>query len=225
MMTKNPGPVELTVVLVAQNHNPTILNPDFLKYNHIVPENWSLKEKPICLEPMARVAFENGIQITAELDKVIFLEPIRNDKEIEKIKIPEIAIKYINTLPHVKYMAVGINPKGHLSFATENEAQNFIMGTFVNKNTWVHFDHTPNNVGFKFSYKLEKTVLTLSIEASLFNIPSEKPVPVVLFAANFHHNIIGDTQDTKLNNLSAIIKDWRKDVDTYREFVTKLIAG
>ena len=224
MTTRNPGPGELSIVLVAKNHNPTILNPDFLKYNRIIPANWILREKPICIEPMARVVFENGIQITAELDKVIFLEPIKNDKDINEINIPDIAVKYINTLPHVNYMAAGINPKGHLGFTTEDEAQKFIMDIFINKKPWGHFDHRPSNVGLKFSYKLERSVLTLAIEASLFNISPGKPIPVVLFAANFHHIITGDNQGTKLDNLSKIIKNWQEDVDIYREFIQKLIA-
>ncbi len=29
---------ELSVVVIAKNHNPTVLNPDFLKLNNIVPE-------------------------------------------------------------------------------------------------------------------------------------------------------------------------------------------
>jgi len=225
MMTRTLGPGEITIVLVAQNHNPTILNPDFLKYNKIVPENWNLKEKPICIEPMARVVFENGIQITAELDKVIFLEPVRNEKDIDKVEIPEVAIRYIETLPHVNYIAVGINPKGHLSFTTEDDAQNFILNTFANTNPWKQFESKPRNVGFKFSYMLEKAVLTLAIEASLFNIAQEERVPVVLFAGNFHHNISGETIGIRLSNLISIVKDWRKDIDTYREFVKKLIAG
>lgn len=225
MMTKTLGPGEITIVLVAQNHNPTILNPDFLKFNKIVPENWNLKENPICIEPMAQVVFENGIQITAELNKVIFLEPVRNEKDINKVEIPDIAIRYIETLPHVNYMTVGINPKGHLSFATEDDAQDFILDTFVNTNPWKQFASKPKNIGFKFSYNLEKAILTLAIEASLFNISQEKRVPVVLFAANFHHNVMGTTQDERCNNLISIIKDWQQDVDMFRKFVTKLIDG
>jgi hypothetical protein len=44
---------DLTLVVVARNHNPTILNPDFLKSTHIVPEHWELAAPPFCVEPVA----------------------------------------------------------------------------------------------------------------------------------------------------------------------------
>jgi len=136
MLTEKFQIKELTIVLVARSHNPSILNPDFLRYNHIVPENWNVKQKPICIEPMAQVVFENGIQITAELDKVIFLELTKDGKDIDEVKIPEIALSYINVIPHVNYTAVGINPRGHLAFETADDAENFIMATFANIDPW-----------------------------------------------------------------------------------------
>jgi hypothetical protein len=43
-MDKTLALYELAVVLVARNHNPTILNPDFLKFNGMVPDNWELNQ-------------------------------------------------------------------------------------------------------------------------------------------------------------------------------------
>ena len=57
---------ELAAVVVARNHNPTILNPDFLKYNNIVPANWELAESPLCTPPVAQVKYTNGISIVAQ---------------------------------------------------------------------------------------------------------------------------------------------------------------
>ena len=216
---------DIAIVLVAQKNNPTILNPDFLKYNHIVPENWNLKNNPVCIGPMAQVVFDNGIRITAELDKVVFLESMKGKKDLSELKIHEIAIKYINTLPHVNYSAIGINPRGHLIFSTIDDSQNFIKDTFTNVNLWKQFDNKPINVGFKFSYKLEKAVMSLAIEASFYNLLPEKKVPVVSFTANFHHSVTGETKDIKIDNLVSTINDWRKDIDTYRELVKKLIDG
>ena len=40
---------ELTIVLLAETHNPTILNPDFLKYNEIVPFDWKVAGSPVAV--------------------------------------------------------------------------------------------------------------------------------------------------------------------------------
>jgi len=57
---------ELAIVVAAQNHNPTILNPDFLKHSQIVPKEWVLREPPLCTEPLARVAYTNGVTLVAQ---------------------------------------------------------------------------------------------------------------------------------------------------------------
>lgn len=216
---------EIAIVLVAQNNNPTILNPDFLKYNHIVPENWTLKKKPVCIDVMAQVSFDNGIQITAELNKIIFFESMKGKQNLNEIKIHEIAAKYIKILPHINYLAVGVNPKGHIPFQTENDTQIFIRDKFTNINLWQRFDNNPINMGFKFSYEVEKVLMSFSIEASHYNVLPGKTVPVVSFAGNFNHKVIGETTDNKIENLISIINDWDKDIQTYREFVNKMIGG
>ena len=54
---------ELTIVIVAENHNPTILNPDFLKFNDIVPKEWDMGQPPLCTPPISQVEYKNGIKI------------------------------------------------------------------------------------------------------------------------------------------------------------------
>jgi len=68
---------EFSIVVVAKSHNPTILNPDFLKDNEIVPANWELEKPPVCLEPVAEIVFKNKVRIIAQLDKLIFLRMLR----------------------------------------------------------------------------------------------------------------------------------------------------
>lgn len=38
---------ELAIVLTAKNHNPSILNPDFLKCSGIIPSEWELSRQPL----------------------------------------------------------------------------------------------------------------------------------------------------------------------------------
>ena len=55
-------------VVVGQAHNPTILNPDFLAAEGIVPKswNWSVSET-ITTPPLAMVRYANGATITWSL--------------------------------------------------------------------------------------------------------------------------------------------------------------
>src|SRR4030043_307057 len=103
-----------SIVVLAQAHNPSILNPDFLKNNNIVSPTFTPKTV-VCSMPVAQVVYDEGISILAEFERLQFIDTIP-----ERIPggspIPEIAVRYVDTLPHVRYTAVGINFIGHYLF-------------------------------------------------------------------------------------------------------------
>ena len=43
------------VVVLAREHNPTILHPSFLGAQGIVPKDWQLAEPPMCTPPLSMV--------------------------------------------------------------------------------------------------------------------------------------------------------------------------
>jgi hypothetical protein len=160
MMQKSLNIQELTIVVVAKNHNPTILNPDFLKHNGIVSKNWELARPPLCAEPVSQVVYKNGINIVAQFEKVIFTEMIRGGKE--QIRIPSIASKYVETLPHVDYQAVGINPKGDVFF-TKGELDGFFWNRLIRPGRWSKFKEETAQVGVRFIYPTRDGSLTLTL--------------------------------------------------------------
>jgi len=213
---------ELFIVIVAKNHNPTILNPDFLKYNKIVPSDWELSSNPICIEPIAQVSFKNGITIRAEFEKLIFSEGLK-DKTNKEIKIPKIARKYIETLPHVNYKAVGINPLGYIPISNENDTTDFIIKNLIASGPWQRFENTPAKVSVKFIYTLESVKCYLDIEESFV----EEKIPVILFRANFHHDIEDSGKEDKSQHLYLNIDNWENDLEIFRKIVIEnfLVKG
>ncbi|MBM4300225.1 MAG: hypothetical protein FJ121_01660 [Deltaproteobacteria bacterium] len=214
---------ELSIVVVARNHNPTILNPDFLKYNKIVPTDWELAGKPICADPVAQVTFSNGVNIVSQFDKVIFSEVLR-DKKPGDVAIPGIAQKYVETLPHVDYRAVGINPKGHVVFTDEAEVQRYIVDNLLAPGPWRQFDEISVKAAIKFIYALKDCQLSLTIEEGKLQV-QDSLLPVALFAANFHHDLAGESKEEKLKNLSKILDEWEKDLNLFREMVNERFLG
>ena len=63
---------ELSVVIAGRHHNPSILNPDFLKLNQIVPQDWQLLQSPFCSDMISQVVFNNGVAVVSQQDKIIF---------------------------------------------------------------------------------------------------------------------------------------------------------
>lgn len=218
-MNKTVDIQELIVVVVAKNHNPTILNPDFLKYNGIVPAEWELAESPICTEPVAQVIYKNGINILAQFDKIIFSENIEA-KKLEEVKVPGIARKYIETLPHVDYRAVGINPKGDMPMP-ETEAIRFIIDRLVRPGPWVQFKERAAHAAVRFTYPIEGGKFTLTIAAAVKKPLEGIEQPVVLFEANFHYEVIADTPQEKLSQTLAFIDLWKTELEDYATFINQ----
>jgi hypothetical protein len=209
---------ELAVVVVAKNHNPTILNPDFLKYNGIVSPDWELARPPICTEPVAEVRYRNGINIIAQLQKLIFSQTLA-DRSIDEAQVPEIMVKYIETLPHVDYRATGINVVGHVSTDTEEEAQKYILDNLIAQGPWKKVKNQQPNVSVSFSYPIEQGSLNITVEKALLPLSDQKHLPVVAFRSNFHREIPEGIAREKVAKLMNIIQSWKKDIVTFQSLV------
>jgi hypothetical protein len=102
--------VQFSSVVVGQTHNPTILNPDFLAVQGIVPKSWGWGDpaETVTTPPLGLVRYNNGVNITVEQNKLQVTDPNVEDGP-EQSKAIDIATSYVTILPHVRYTAVGNN--------------------------------------------------------------------------------------------------------------------
>lgn len=64
------------------------------------------------------------------------MEPI-GDKILSNLMIAEIARKYAQTLPNLEFEAVGINPRGYVTFAGEIDAARlYLAQTLLSPGAW-----------------------------------------------------------------------------------------
>lgn len=213
-----------SVVVTGQNHNPTVLNPDFLKINKIVPSEWELASPPICVEPMSQVVFKNRVKITAQIDRIIFEETIEREQPI-RLFTPEIAQKYTKVLPHVEYTAVGLNPKGHIDLGGKKTSRKkFLVDKFIKKGPWQDFENSPVSPALKFAYNIEDTTFSLTIEEKVFRERDKEPIPIIFLGGNFHYRLSGEDRKSRLAVLHKIIKNATKDVKQYKKFVSLIVS-
>lgn len=121
---------ELAITIAAKNHNPAVLTADFLKHSGIVPEDWELAQQPVTSSRASQVIFQNGVNIIAQPNQIVFSEPIAT-KDVQEVKAQQVASKYLQTLPNGDYQAVGINFRDYVTFPglqLEDEANNYILG-------------------------------------------------------------------------------------------------
>lgn len=212
--------LELTVVVRAQNHNPSILNPDFLKYNEIVPVEWELAESPICAEFGAQVKYKNGLTIIADLNKVIFSETLAGTSAHEA-RVSDIAKKYTATLPHVGYNALGINPKGAVVADSGNEAGAFLLDKLVKPGPWKTQAGGAKQVNLTFQYSVNDARMTLKTESAEAGDqgPYPKGTPLVVFGANFHREISESEPAQRLEQVHKGIDRWHDDLTEFESMV------
>lgn len=217
-MEKKVNIQEIAVVIVAKSNNPSILNPDFLKHNNIVPKSWELSESPLATEPISQVKFKSNISIAAQFEKLIFTEAVR-DKTVKKYLVPNIAKKYVQVLPHVDYTAVGINIKGHVIADTPAEAENYAIDALFAEGAWKNFFKAQPTALPKLTYGLPDGQLSITVENALLKSEDGTKVPVVTFGSNMHREIEGSNTNEKIKFISTVLDGYSKDVETYTSLI------
>jgi hypothetical protein len=67
---------ELALVIAVKNHDPLMVGEAFLKQTGIIPSEWELAQKPYLSQQATQLVFTNGLSIIAELERVIFSQPL-----------------------------------------------------------------------------------------------------------------------------------------------------
>lgn len=215
---------ELVIAIAAKNLKPSILNPDFLKYSGIIPEDWELSGKPIFKNNVVGIAFKNNVNIIAQANRLIFAEAI-GKKSPDSVLIPEIARKFAEKLPKMDFQAVGINPRGFVAFAQEGAAGEFMRQKLLLPGAWHNVGEAPMQASLNLVYKLQERALSLNItEAALKQ--EDKKIPLAIFSGSFGYEIVGESPEEKLGVINQVIENWSNDITTFSELVNdKFMAG
>lgn len=203
--------LQFSIVVLATDHNPTILNPDFLRLQEIVPADWGwdLASPPITTPPFATVQYESGVSISVESNKL----QVADNKVTEptESKIVAMVKRYVEVVPHVRYTAVGINLRSAIEL---DDADAYLKAQFLKEGAWDSEDNPMKSVGLKFVYPIASGRLVLSIDSGIVETVVDEQVhqkPVIIANANFHR----DLDTTKLptseqvpNCLDEATSDW-----------------
>ncbi|AVH68163.1 hypothetical protein [Nostoc sp. 'Peltigera membranacea cyanobiont' N6] len=216
---------EFGIIIAAKNHNPTLLNPDFLKYSGIVPTEWELARQPISTQNVSQVAFTNGVLIVAEPTRVIFIEAIEG-KTAAELVVANIAKKYVQTLPNIEYEAVGLNPRSYMSFDQQQDAaRQYLAETLLSPGAWQEVGTTPVRATLNLVYTLERCPFYLTVSEAALRNPDETSTPIVLFNGSFSYEVKSEVVAERIENLHQIIDNWQVDFATYQEIIsTKFMA-
>lgn len=211
---------ELSVVIAAQNHNPTILNPDFLLLNKITQADWVLAQAPVCVEPFAQVEYTNGVSVVSESQKIVFTQS-GESLTPESIVAVKMAQQYVKTVPHVDYKAVGINPKGDVGFQAEDGPRRYIMEKLIAQGPWQKYGQGPVRGSAVFIFQLEAAKLVLTVQEAKQRNLDGTGAAVVIFSGNFHYELL-TSRDNALKALDNILDGWQACWADYTNLVNSV---
>ncbi|MEK0337602.1 MAG: hypothetical protein QQN41_09235, partial [Nitrosopumilus sp.] len=89
---------------------------------------------------------------------------------------------------------------------------------------WCEIGNTPVKTSFKFVYSFDESLCNLTIDEAILQLPEEKPISALLFAANLHHEIVMNGKEERLNDLYQIIGNWQNDLDIFKDIASKILA-
>jgi hypothetical protein len=228
---------ELAIAIAAENHNPTVLNADFLVYNGIVPTEWTPSEDRLSTPVLSQVSYQGqGVGIVSQPDKVIFTRTNGDIRKKDDPDVAAIAAKYVEALPHVQYKALAASVQGHVIVeAGMEEAKKQAIARYVARGPWCDYADGLDEASVTLTYKLENGTLRLTIGPALYvraaspkdaeGLASEgeakdnEELPVIHYSANFQDDVVGEAREERVANLVERLSRWREWLDTYVELV------
>ncbi|MBD2445945.1 hypothetical protein H6G76_02000 [Nostoc sp. FACHB-152] len=209
---------EFGIVIAVKNHQPTILNPDFLKYSGIVPADWELARQTIFTNNVVQITYTSGINIVAEPNRIMFLEAIEG-KELAQVMIPDIVRKYVQALPNLEYEALGINPRKHITFEQQHQASKYLSEKLLLPGEWQEIGQAKVRASLNLAYTLERSPFYLSINEAAIRQEDETMTPIVMFNGSFSYELSGDNITERLLGLQQVLDNWQADLEIYQEII------
>jgi len=213
---------ELAIVIATPNYDPTLLHPSFLSGSGIIPRDWTLTQQPTISNSGSALNYSNGINLAATRDRVMFIESLLSKDNLD---IPQIAHRYLNTLPNLPYTGAGLNFRGYISFSNEPEgARQYLFETFFASRPWQNQGTAPVQAGINLVFTFEETKLNLSINEAQLQLPEQEKVSVVLFTGNFACEPVSQqSPQERLKEIQQFISGWEENLDTYEKVVNSFV--
>jgi len=139
--------------------------------------------------------------------------------------IVDMAQQYVRTVPHVAYTGVGINPKGDVSFRTEEASRKYIMEKLIARGPWQNYGQAAVSGSATFVFQLETAKLFLTVQEARRRKPDGALAPVIVFSGNFHYDVSAEMMDSTLKVIGDILHSWRICWTEYTKLVDSVFIS
>jgi len=204
----------VNVVILAKSHNPSILNPDFLRINGIVPSDWEANEV-LTTPAFATVRYPTNSVFLLDQERL----EIRKEGDTsfqDNYDIHNFASRYVKVLPHVSYTSAGLN--WHISMEMDGP-ERFITERFVRPESWKESGAELLQSSVKLSLQVENATCNVNFSPGKARVPGREYYPAVIINVNFHCE-----GPFTADQIVAIMKEWKNREDYLNKLLPKLLG-
>ena len=213
---------ELTVVLATDSEFPSILNPDFLRLSGIVEPSWQVKNQPdaiLSVPGFAQVLYENGVSIRIEPNRVILAQQY-NQLEIENIVCIQMAKRFLNVTTFMRYISMGINPRGHI--VVNPEIRSRVADVLEDRGARMELEGARLEFKVNLKYVFTDKQVNVDIVDDKIRDEDNNETEILRFLANIHRDIVPSTPGEINTNLLSLLDGWKDDLETYNKIIGQL---
>lgn len=213
--------VQLSVVLIADNVDPSMINPDFLRHNGIVDHGLQTGQPPVSTPVFSQVAFEDGFTVTAQTDRVEFVQ--RGEALTEDAASPNVARRFLEKFPYPSYKAIGINLTGVRPL--DPGSVGGVADALIERGAWMAFGDVSPVVSLKATYLYENRQITMDVHDAKKQNTDGDEQRGLLFAVNIHRDISETDQGRRIARLMSILSAWKDDLSNFQILIAKFNMG
>ena len=180
--------VDASCVVVANAHNPSIVNPDWLRESGVLPDeagSWELAAPAITTPPMSHVGYQNAVEILLTSGQLVVGRRQMADiasSSVEVLKM--VAINYVRTLRHIPYTAVGTNFAAMIECP---DAQSRLVEQFGGGGRWRQgLDEMAVQLVHELDVNCRRQVEIRAATVPKSEHDESTPTQALLLAANYH---------------------------------------
>ena len=212
---------EIGISIVANNLNPSMLNPNFLISTGIIPSDWKLTKQPVLTANRAQLNFSNGLSIVAQPRTITFSEGIGN-KKLSELEAPKVARIYVEKLPNALYQRVNIEPKFLITLTGEEDAgRKYITETLLASGPWQDFGDAPVQAGINLLYQVGESQFNLTINEAKLQQAEQPAAPAILFSGNFNYNVTSENEQERVSKLLKGLDNCQRNLETFKEVINQ----
>ena len=183
----------LNIVILAESHDPMILNPSVLVDRGIVPTDWKVvKSQNSLIE--STVQYEE-IVLNINPSRLEFVEGCESPFR-DKYRVYGLADAYLSVFPYVPYKSLGINHKVYMDI--ENPEQ-WIRQHFLRLGSGLKILSVQPTLSIGTDDGL---VCKISVNPATRTPPQGNPQRTVIFDINIHH------PDLDVDGIRTVISRW-----------------